>query len=501
MTRSAVRAAVVATCGAVVLGVMSTPAVAASATLTPTFGPVGATVTVTGTGLSSTSAVSFNGTEASSFSYAPDDGQVQVTVPAGATTGDVQLTTDGGPVDAGTFTVQLPTQASMLASTALTVFPQTVILRSVLRSGGVAVSGQAARLQRTVIGSGSWAGLGTVHSTSSAGAVSWTVRPRRTYAYRVLYRATPTHSGTTSPRVKVSVRPTLALSAPSVAPILTSFRMSAVVRPASATGAVYLFRRYGGVWHRVARAVRVRPGRYTVRTSLPATGSHRFRLQRPRHAGLLVTSSASRVVVGVNRTLHSGMAGSDVTALQHRLHVLHYDVGSVTGSFGYDTLHAVVAFQKVQGITRDGVVGPSVWRQLTSPRVPHLLHPLAGRAGVEVDLTHQVVLYGVDGHLRRILDSSTGGGYTYTGSDGATHQAITPTGHFSIVYKRDGWVTAPLGTLYRPAYFNNDGYAIHGEGAVPSYPASHGCVRITVPAMDRFNSKLVVGLSVWIYRV
>ena len=61
-------------------------------------------------------------------------------------------------------------------------------------------------------------------------------------------------------------------------------------------------------------------------------------------------------------------------------------------------------------------------------------------------------------------------------------------------------VTAKLGVLYRPAYFNNSGYAIHGEPEVPSFPASHGCVRITVPAMDRFYSKLVVGTSVWIYR-
>ena len=41
--------------------------------------------------------------------------------------------------------------------------------------------------------------------------------------------------------------------------------------------------------------------------------------------------------------------------------------------------------------------------------------------------------------------------------------------------------------------------AIHGEPEVPSYPASHGCVRITVPAMDRFYAKLVNGESVWIY--
>ena len=136
---------------------------------------------------------------------------------------------------------------------------------------------------------------------------------------------------------------------------------------------------------------------------------------------------------------------------------------------------------------------------LGTPRLPHLRHPVSG-AAVEVDLTRQVLYYAVNRKIVRIFDSSTGGGYYYTGSDGSTQQAITPTGHFHIVYKRDGWVTAPLGTLYRPAYFNYDGYAIHGEGAVPNYPASHGCVRITVPAMDRFNSKLVVGLSVWIYR-
>jgi lipoprotein-anchoring transpeptidase ErfK/SrfK len=194
------------------------------------------------------------------------------------------------------------------------------------------------------------------------------------------------------------------------------------------------------------------------------------------------------------------MTGPDVRTLQKRLRALHYDVGTVNGSYGFDTEHAVVAFEKVQEIDRDGVVGPRVWRRLASPRKPHLRHPGdASTAGVEVDLTHQVVYYAVNGHIWRILDASTGGGYYYTGSDGSSQRAITPTGHFAVVYQRDGWVTSKLGTLYRPAYFNNDGYAIHGEGEVPSYPASHGCVRITVPARDRLGSKLYNGLSVWIY--
>jgi N-acetylmuramoyl-L-alanine amidase len=480
--------------------VTAAPASAATATLSPTFGPVGAAVTITGTGFTGATHVQFNGVEAT-FTV-PDDQHVQTQVPVGATTGPVTVVASDGTtgIDSGTFTVQRPTTSTFTASRSLAVFPQSVTFRAVLTSGGVAVAGQAARLQRSIVGSGNWYGIGLLKSTASTGAVSWSITPRRTYAYRVVFRSTPSYSGTTSPRVRVRVRPTISVSAPSVAPILTSFRITGVVRPVSATGAVYLLRWYSGAWHRVARAVRVTAGHYAATTKLTSTTTSAFRLQRPASGGLLAASSPVVRVTGVNRTLRQGMTGSDVLALQHRLAVLHYDVGGVNGSFGYDTFHAVVAFEKVQGITRDGVVGPTVWRRLLSPRVPHLLHPFATRAGVEVDLTHQVVLYGVDGHVRRILDASTGGGYTYTGSDGATHQAITPTGHFSVVYKRDGWVTAPLGTLYRPAYFNYSGYAIHGEGSVPSYPASHGCVRITVPAMDRFNSRLVIGLSVWIYR-
>jgi lipoprotein-anchoring transpeptidase ErfK/SrfK len=38
--------------------------------------------------------------------------------------------------------------------------------------------------------------------------------------------------------------------------------------------------------------------------------------------------------------------------------------------------------------------------------------------------------------------------------------------------------------LWRP---NNlwRGYAVHGSTSVPAYPASHGCVRVAVPAMNR----------------
>ncbi|HET7530624.1 MAG TPA: peptidoglycan-binding protein [Mycobacteriales bacterium] len=502
MAGSAARTAVVTACGALVLVIGVAPAEAAAASLSPTHGPVGTVVTITGSGVKDATDVTFNGVDAGAPTPV-DDTHVRATVPRGATTGAVVVTASDATtlIQAGTFTVQQPTTATIGRSAAVAVFPQKVTVRAVLRSHGARVAGQSARLQRIVIGSGDWSAVGIRKTTSSTGSVAWRFTPRRTYAYRVVFRPTAAHAGTTSPRVQVSVRPRLTLAAPPVAPILSPLHVSGVLRPVDATGPVYLLRWHDGAWHRVAKATRGRPGHYTATTSLPAVGRNSLKLVRPWHDRLLGAQSTVARVTGVNRTVRQGSVGSDVLALQRRLAALHYDVGRVNGSFGYDTLHAVIAFEKVNGMSRDGVVGPAVWTRLTAPRVPRLLHPLADKAGVEVDLTHQVLYYGVDGRIRRIIDASTGGGYTYTGSDGATHQAITPTGHFSVVYKRDGWVTAPLGTLYRPAYFNYDGYAIHGEGAVPSYPASHGCVRITVPAMDRFNAKLTIGLSVWIYRL
>ncbi len=52
--------------------------------------------------------------------------------------------------------------------------------------------------------------------------------------------------------------------------------------------------------------------------------------------------------------------------------------------------------------------------------------------------------------------------------------------------------------VYRPNYFYG-GYAVHGMTSVPAYPASDGCVRMTVPTMDRMWSSVWIGMPVAIY--
>jgi lipoprotein-anchoring transpeptidase ErfK/SrfK len=116
---------------------------------------------------------------------------------------------------------------------------------------------------------------------------------------------------------------------------------------------------------------------------------------------------------------------------------------------------------------------------------------------MEADLTHQVVYYAVNGQVERIMDSSTGGGYWYT-EYGASYQAITPEGQFSVQRIVDGPVTSPLGWLWRPAYFTG-GYAIHGEPEVPPYPVSHGCIRIIMDAQDGMFPLYFVGMPVYVY--
>jgi N-acetylmuramoyl-L-alanine amidase len=208
----------------------------------------------------------------------------------------------------------------------------------------------------------------------------------------------------------------------------------------------------------------------------------------PAAAGTAGTGQAMAVSTVASRpTLRYGSRGTHVVYLQQRLTGLHYDVGPIDGSFGSSTLHGVYAFQKVQGIGVDGVVGPITWSRLASPYVPRARYQHSA-AAVEVNLTRRVVYLTRSGAVTRILDASPGKPAT-----------PTPTGSFSIYRRIDGWRQSSLGLLWRPNYFYR-GYALHGSTSVPTSAASHGCVRVTIPAMNRVWLQLFIGERVYVYR-
>ena len=62
--------------------------------------------------------------------------------------------------------------------------------------------------------------------------------------------------------------------------------------------------------------------------------------------------------------LKQGASGSEVKEVQRRLKNWGYYTGAVDGVFGANTKNAVIAFQKKNGLTADGVVGASTYKAL-----------------------------------------------------------------------------------------------------------------------------------------
>src|SRR5690606_1197960 len=175
-----------------------------------------------------------------------------------------------------------------------------------------------------------------------------------------------------------------------------------------------------------------------------------------------------------------GDSGAEVTKAQERLIELGYWIDCADGHFGSVTAQAVHALQKAAGIDRDGIVGPDTRKALDEGVRPSAKSS-SGEV-VEIDLERQLLLVVADGEVEQAFSTSTGSGETYE-QDGEEHVATTPTGEYTVFREVDAWDPGPLGALYKPKYFNG-GIAVHGYTSVPAHPASHGCARVSLPAMD-----------------
>ncbi|WFE53200.1 L,D-transpeptidase family protein [Micromonospora sp. WMMD1155] len=201
---------------------------------------------------------------------------------------------------------------------------------------------------------------------------------------------------------------------------------------------------------------------------------------------------------GVRDVLRRGDTGDAVQALQERLDRLGYWVGEPDGSFGLLTEQAVYALQKAAGLRPDGVVGPRTRAALDNGKRPDARSTDGHLA--EVDLDRQLLMIVDDGEVSRVFNTSTGT-FEHYEHEGKTYLADTPRGRWTVDWQVDGWRDGPLGRLYRPKYFQEQGIAIHGYPSVPPYPASHGCVRVTLSAMDWLWAQDVLPKKtrVWVY--
>jgi peptidoglycan hydrolase-like protein with peptidoglycan-binding domain len=195
--------------------------------------------------------------------------------------------------------------------------------------------------------------------------------------------------------------------------------------------------------------------------------------------------------------LRQGDEGEEVQAVQQRLLALGYQPGEPDGRYGGQTASAVMAFQKHEGLQRDGVTGAEVLSHLDNPTGAGPRADLTGPR-VEVDLDRQILFLVDEQGAVSILNISSGSGKTYKKPDGGESIAYTPTGDFVVERRVDGLREAALGSLYRPLYFDR-GWAIHGSSSVPGYPASHGCVRTSNADQDYIFPRLPEDAPIVIY--
>ena len=209
------------------------------------------------------------------------------------------------------------------------------------------------------------------------------------------------------------------------------------------------------------------------------------------------TSKASLSGLGV------GSRGAAVQAVQERLIALKYDITEAEGQFGDQTFHAVMAFQKTNGLSRTGRVGTQMLQALETATDPEPMMPTGGANRVEVDLKRQMLTIWENNELYKIVSISSGNNKDFCSFDPETNEtscdkAVTPTGSYRIQRRWVGWRESRLGEMYNPLYFTG-GFAIHGSLSVPGTPASHGCVRVPMVSAEWLPGILEDGTPVYVF--
>jgi hypothetical protein len=226
-------------------------------------------------------------------------------------------------------------------------------------------------------------------------------------------------------------------------------------------------------------------GHVSKRVPTPWAGRVRIVITLPASNGLMTRTIARRVRVRA-RTLRVGSRGADVRVLHRRLKHLRVHVPGTGKVFSVRTFDSVVAFQKARGLARTGLVGTRTWRALGLVR---RFHPRYTRPmpHIEVDKGRQILMIVRRGVVTGIIPVSTGA----TGN--------TPVGAWSILWKAPAtstWLGSAI--LYRTMTFHGN-FAIHGYHSVPTYPASHGCVRVPIWEADWLYDQSPVGERVYVY--
>lgn len=95
----------------------------------------------------------------------------------------------------------------------------------------------------------------------------------------------------------------------------------------------------------------------------PETNSQGDMFNKPFYAG-------EQKPVRKEKTISAGADGPEVAAIQQRLQVHGFAIGTIDGSYGSRTKSAVSAFQQAKGLNSDGIVDKETWTALAADPQP-----------------------------------------------------------------------------------------------------------------------------------
>lgn len=246
------------------------------------------------------------------------------------------------------------------------------------------------------------------------------------------------------------------------------------------------------IWrgHKLLKQVTVQP--QPTRTRRTATFSVRFDPERSGDVQIFAVHARTpeqRQLVAreplsvVTPAAGPGTRSPFVALLQQRLAAIGYATPQ-TGVYDAGTGRAVLAFRKVNGMPRITTLTPFVVdRVLRGVGGFKVRFPQHGRH-VEAHLGWQVLALIDKGKVVRAYTTSSG-------------KPSTPTvlGTFRFYMREPG--TNSHG-MVDSTYFIR-GYAIHGYVDVPTYPASHGCLRVPIPDAYAIYSWVRIGELIDVY--
>lgn len=95
----------------------------------------------------------------------------------------------------------------------------------------------------------------------------------------------------------------------------------------------------------------------------PEGNSQQDMFNKPFYAG-------EQPPVRKEKTISAGADGPEVAAIQQRLQVHSFKVGTIDGAYGSRTTSAVRAFQQSKGLQADGIVDKETWTALAADPAP-----------------------------------------------------------------------------------------------------------------------------------